>query len=171
MSKIKRLSKYKKIIKPVPKSIIFTDPDHVASDTDLMDEAVNEHDGGTGLTETPNEAGSSPDYVEGDVIVCVNTGNSHVPGNGDEITNDRAAELSALLDSAQDLMDVTEAVKESPEYGNEEAGPGEDKILNDKSVQDEEYTLQFIHSDRYTTPSFTQRGYRQVLPCNPPGFS
>ncbi len=96
-------------------------------------------------------SGSSPDYVEGDIIVCVNTGNSHVPGNGDEITNDRAAELSALLDSAQDLMDVTEAVKESPEYGNEEAGPGEDKILNDKSVQDEEYTLQFIHSDRYTT--------------------
>ncbi len=111
------------ILQETDASAMITDPDHVASDIDLIYEAVNEHDGGTGLTETPNEADGSPDYVEGNVIVCVKSGKSYAPGNGDEITNDRAAELSALLDSAQDLMDVTEAVKESEEYSNEEAGP------------------------------------------------
>ena len=93
-------------------------------------------------TETDAE---QKEFVEGDVIVCMKTDDSAASYGNEEITNDRAGAVAGLLDEAEDLMDVTEAVKE--EISVDETGD----LSNDKDAADEEYTLKFIHSDHYTT--------------------
>lgn len=45
------------------------------------------------------------------------SGDNTTPEYSGETTNDMAEGLFSLLDSAEDLMDVTEAVKGSVEYG------------------------------------------------------
>nr|MCR5357537.1 S8 family serine peptidase [Lachnospiraceae bacterium] len=85
------------------------------------------------------------EFVEGDVIVCMKTDDSAASYGNEVITNDRAGAVAGLLDEAEDLMDVTEAVKE--EVSVDETGD----LSNDKAAADEEYTLKFIHSDHYTT--------------------
>lgn len=102
------------------------------------------------------EDDKAPDYIEGDVIVCMKTGGSAASYGNEEITNDMAGAVAGLLDEAEDLMDVTEAVKESEELASadETAGNADDpdnKVENDKTAFDEEYILKFIHSDEYST--------------------
>ena len=103
-----------------------------------------------------SEDANTPEYKEGSVIVCVSTGKDHPSVTGDEIPNDRAAVTDSLLDSAQELMDVTEAVKESEESADAGDNSGdkngaEGGISNDKATDDGEYTLKYIHSDSYST--------------------
>ena len=105
-------------------------------------------------TATTTDQVSDPEYVEGDVIVCIKSGDNTTPEYSGEITNDMAEGLFSLLDSAEDLMDVTEAVKGSEEYGIAEDDSAKDGILSETSSADEEYALKYIHSDRYTTQGY-----------------
>ena len=105
----------------------------------------------TTATTTTTDQVSDPEYVEGDVIVCIKSGDNTTPEYSGENTNDMAEGLFSLLDSAEDLMDVTEAVKGSEEYGIAEDDSAKDGILSETSSADEEYALKYIHSDRYTT--------------------
>ncbi|MCR4806942.1 MAG: Ig-like domain-containing protein [Lachnospiraceae bacterium] len=110
----------------------FTDDKDIAEDADITDE------------------GGSPDYVEGDVIVCMREGAlSYSYGNG-EASPDKADEITLLLDGAEDLMDVTQAVEESGLAGDEEGTGPVSGETPDKAIPDE-YLIRCIHSDRYTT--------------------
>ena len=100
---------------------------------------------------TDNSDNNGPEYEAGSVIICMNTGESHLPQG--KFSNDRAGKISDLLDSAEDLMDVTHAVKEeAAEAAGEEPADENDSVFsNDKAAAEEEYTLQYIHSDKYST--------------------
>ena len=98
-----------------------------------------------------NRDDDTPEYEAGSVIICMNTGESHLPQG--KFSNDRAAKVAELLDGAEDLMDVTHAVKEeeAEAAGEEPADENDSAFSNDKATADEVYTLQYIHSDKYST--------------------
>ena len=92
------------------------------------------------------------EYVPGDVIVCVDdeTDGDHVNTSGDDAEMMSLYDpVQQLLDSAEELMDVTEAVRLSTATDEDMPAPGES---NDSALPESEgYSLKFIHSDSFST--------------------
>ncbi|MBR5766138.1 MAG: Ig-like domain-containing protein, partial [Lachnospiraceae bacterium] len=108
--------------------------------------------------ETGNELENhDAEFVEGEVIVCVKESGVGSLKHGysqddDLIMHDKGAHNAlSMLIGAEDLMNVTDAVRESEELSVITQAGDENVISIDKSAPEDEYTLKFVQSDEYST--------------------
>lgn len=140
----------------------FTEDNDILKDALALDEANAEDldvaDSGRDIMLPDLDDGNKkePEYTEGDVIVCIRKQDvaGLSPADAPEgMSNDAAFDdMCSLLEGSEELIEVTEAVKDSGldgDLNNESFADGPDGYS--LPGDDEEYTLNFIHSDIYST--------------------